>query len=55
MHTFEPFELKNLKLKNRIVMPPMCLFTAETDGYVKDRHLVHYSSRAIGGTSLIIM
>ena len=55
MHTFEPFELKNLKLKNRIVMPPMCLFTAEADGHVKDRHLVHYSSRAIGGTSLIIM
>ncbi|MDD2426680.1 MAG: NADPH dehydrogenase NamA [Eubacteriales bacterium] len=54
MRIFEPFKVKNLELKNRIVMPPMCLFTAR-DGLVNDRHFVHYTSRALGGTALIIM
>ncbi|NLC40730.1 MAG: NADPH dehydrogenase NamA [Clostridiaceae bacterium] len=54
MHIFEPYTIKNLRLKNRIVMPPMCLFIAP-DALASDRHLVHYSSRAIGGTALIIM
>jgi len=55
MYIFEPFEVKNLYLKNRIVLPPMCLYTAGKDGLVNDRHFVHYTSRAIGGTALIIM
>lgn len=55
MHIFEPFTLKNLELKNRIVMPPMCMYIAATDGKATDRHLIHYSSRATGGTGLIIM
>ncbi len=55
MHIFEPFSVKNLKLKNRIVMPPMCMYAAGKDGQITDRHLVHYGSRAIGGTALIIM
>lgn len=54
MHIFEPYTVKNLRLKNRIVMPPMCLFIA-SDALASDRHLVHYSSRAVGGTALIIM
>ncbi len=55
MRIFEPFSVKNLELKNRIVFPPMCLYTADSDGLVNDRHLVHYASRAIGGVGLIIM
>ena len=55
MHIFEPFTVKNLKLKNKIVLPPMCMYAAGTDGLVNDRHLVHYSTRALGGTALIIM
>lgn len=55
MHIFEPFTVKNLKLKNKIVMPPMCMYAADTDSRVTDRHLIHYGSRAIGGTALIIM
>lgn len=52
----EPFVLKNLELKNRIVMPPMCQYSAlEKDGMPTEWHYVHYTSRAIGGTGLIII
>ncbi len=49
-----PFKLKNLELKNRIVMPPMCQYSA-TDGMPNDWHFVHYTARAIGGVGLIIV
>ncbi|QLB18209.1 NADH:flavin oxidoreductase/NADH oxidase [Mannheimia granulomatis] len=51
---FTPFTIKNLELKNRVVMPPMCQYSA-TDGVPNDWHFVHYSSRAIGGVGLIIV
>ncbi|MEG9530263.1 NADH:flavin oxidoreductase/NADH oxidase [Mannheimia indoligenes] len=51
---FTPFTIKNLELKNRIVMPPMCQYSA-TDGVPNDWHFVHYTSRAIGGVGLIIV
>ena len=51
---FTPFSLKNLELKNRVVMPPMCQYSA-TDGVPNDWHFVHYTSRAIGGVGLIIV
>ena len=40
-------------MKNRIVMSPMCQYSA-IDGYSNDWHLAHYGSRAVGGTGLII-
>ena len=49
-----PFTIKNLSLKNRIVMPPMCQYQA-TDGLPNDWHYVHYVSRAVGGVGLIIV
>lgn len=49
-----PLQIKNLELKNRVVMPPMCQYSA-TDGVPNDWHLVHYTSRAIGGVGLIIV
>ncbi len=52
---FEPYELKTLRLKNRIVMSPMCQYSAATDGLPSDWHLVHYASRAVGGVGLIIL
>ena len=51
---FEPFKIKNLELKNRSVMPPMCMYTADNNGFINDFHLVHYSTRAVGGVGLII-
>jgi NADPH2 dehydrogenase len=55
-YLLEPFQLKGLKLKNRIVMPPMCQYSVtEKDGTPNDWHFTHYTSRAVGGTGLIIM
>jgi 2,4-dienoyl-CoA reductase-like NADH-dependent reductase (Old Yellow Enzyme family) len=50
---FSPLRIKNIELKNRIVVSPMCQYSA-IDGFANDWHLVHLGSRAIGGASLII-
>ncbi|SMF86224.1 2,4-dienoyl-CoA reductase [Paenibacillus uliginis N3/975] len=53
---FTPYNFKNLTLKNRIVMPPMCQYSVQAeDGTPNDWHYVHYVSRAVGGTGLIIV
>ncbi len=44
-----------LTLKNRIVMPPMCMYQASTDGHPTPFHLLHYGSKALGGVGLIIV
>ena len=50
---FSPFTLKDVTLKNRIVISPMCQYSA-VDGFANDWHLVHLGSRAVGGAGLII-
>ncbi|XXF76840.1 FAD-dependent monooxygenase [Myxococcaceae bacterium GXIMD 01537] len=50
---FTPFRLRGLTLPNRVVMAPMCMYSA-VDGLVDDFHLVHLGSRALGGTGLLI-
>lgn len=50
---FSPLTIGNLTLKNRIVVSPMCQYSAE-NGYANDWHLVHLGSRAVGGAALII-
>lgn len=50
---FTPFKLRGLDLSNRIVVSPMCQYTAE-DGTLNDWHLVHLGSRAVGGAALVI-
>jgi 2,4-dienoyl-CoA reductase-like NADH-dependent reductase (Old Yellow Enzyme family) len=50
---FSPLVIGNIKLKNRIVVSPMCQYSAK-DGFTNDWHLVHLGSRAIGGAGLII-
>jgi 2,4-dienoyl-CoA reductase-like NADH-dependent reductase (Old Yellow Enzyme family) len=50
---FSSLIIKNITLKNRIVMSPMCQYSA-TDGFSNDWHLVHLGSRAVGGAGLII-
>ncbi|OCA92682.1 NADPH dehydrogenase NamA [Pseudobacillus wudalianchiensis] len=52
---FEPYTIKDVTLKNRIVMSPMCMYSAEEDGKVNDWHLVHYPGRAVGQVGLIIV
>jgi len=51
----EPLRIRELAIKNRIVMPPMCQNAAGDDGKPNDWHFVHYASRAIGGAGLIIV
>jgi 2,4-dienoyl-CoA reductase-like NADH-dependent reductase (Old Yellow Enzyme family) len=51
---FSPLTIKNITLKNRIVMSPMCQYSA-IDGFTNDWHMVHYGTRAAGGTGLIIV
>lgn len=50
---FEPLFLKSVTFKNRIGMAPMCQYSA-ADGFANNWHLVHYGTRAVGGTGLII-
>ncbi len=50
---FSPLTIKDITLKNRIVMSPMCQYSA-TSGFVNDWHLVHLGSRAVGGAGLVI-
>lgn len=48
-----PLSIKEITLKNRIVISPMCQYSC-ADGFGTDWHLVHLGSRAIGGAGLII-
>src|SRR5262249_60598355 len=50
---FQPFRLRSLALENRVVVSPMCQYSAQ-DGMPSDWHLVHYGSRAIGGAGLMV-
>jgi NADPH2 dehydrogenase len=52
---FSEYNIGNLKLKNRIVMPPMCMYVAPETGMVTDWHIIHYATRAVGGAGLIIV
>ncbi len=50
---FTPYSVRSVRLENRIVVSPMCMYSAE-DGTPNDFHLVHYGSRAIGGAGLLM-
>lgn len=52
---FEPYTHKNVTLSNRIVMSPMCMYSATQDGEVTDWHIVHYGTRAVGQVGLILL
>lgn len=54
MILYSPIKFRNLELKNRWVMSPMCMYSCE-NGVPNDFHYVHYGSRAQGGTGLIIV
>ncbi|WP_370151810.1 bifunctional salicylyl-CoA 5-hydroxylase/oxidoreductase [Ferrovibrio sp.] len=50
---FTPFRLRDMTLANRVVVSPMCQYSAE-DGLPNDWTFVHLGSRAIGGAGLIL-
>ncbi|MFJ5365916.1 NADH:flavin oxidoreductase/NADH oxidase [Pectobacterium punjabense] len=51
---FQPFKLKDITLRNRIAVPPMCTYSAD-DGLINEWHQVHYASLARGGAGLVIV
>ena len=50
-----PYVQGKIHLKNKVVMPPMCMYKAATDGKVTPFHITHYTARALGGVGLIIV
>jgi 2,4-dienoyl-CoA reductase-like NADH-dependent reductase (Old Yellow Enzyme family) len=51
-HLFTELALRDLRLRNRIAVSPMCQYSSE-DGFANDWHLVHLGTRAVGGAGLI--
>lgn len=51
---FQPFTLKDLTLRNRIAVPPMCQYSA-IDGRANEWHHAHYAGMARGGAGLVIV
>ena len=51
---FTPYSLKEVELKNRIAIPPMCQYSAK-DGVVNEWHFAHYAALARGGAGLLIV
>ncbi len=53
MHLFSPLTLRDVTLRNRIAVSPMCQYSC-TDGFATDWHLVHLGARAVGGAGLVL-
>src|ERR1700691_3022762 len=49
-----PLAVRGVSLRNRIVMSPMCQYSA-VEGLANDWHLVHLGSRAVGGVALVMV
>ncbi|CCV63949.1 flavin oxidoreductase/NADH oxidase [Alteracholeplasma palmae J233] len=55
MKLLDPITIKNITFKNRVVMPPMCMYqVTKEDGILTSFHYVHYMTRAYGQVGTII-
>lgn len=52
---FEAVQIGDLLFRNRVIMAPMCMYSAKEDGMVTDWHVTHYASRAVGGVGGVIL
>jgi 2,4-dienoyl-CoA reductase-like NADH-dependent reductase (Old Yellow Enzyme family) len=52
VHLFDSLTLRGVTIPNRIAVSPMCQYSS-VDGYANDWHLVHLTSRAVGGAGLV--
>lgn len=50
---FTPFKLRELTLSNRVVVSPMCMYSA-VDGMPGEFHFQHYTARGLGGAALVM-
>ena len=55
MKLFQPFQLKNLMLRNRLVMAPMLSRSCDPEGIVSPKLIDYYAERARGGVGLVIV
>jgi 2,4-dienoyl-CoA reductase-like NADH-dependent reductase (Old Yellow Enzyme family) len=51
-HLFRSFTLRSVQVKNRIMMSPMCQYSA-VDGVANNWHLAHLAARAVGGAGIV--
>lgn len=52
---FSPLKIRDLEIRNRIWLSPMCMYSCESqDGVVSDFHLIHLGARAAGGAGLVM-
>ena len=51
---FENLKIRDVKLKNRVVVSPMCQYSAK-EGYVQTHHKTHYGQLAMGGAGLVFL
>ena len=51
-HLFDPLPFRELTLKNRVAVSPMCQYSS-VDGFSNNWHFVHLASRAVGGAALV--
>ncbi|MEP6810595.1 MAG: NADH:flavin oxidoreductase/NADH oxidase [Chthoniobacterales bacterium] len=53
MSLFSPLQLRDVTLRNRAGVSPMCQYSSD-DGFANDWHLVHLGTRAVGGAGLVM-
>ncbi len=54
-HLFSPLTLRQVTFRNRVMLSPMCMYSAADDGLVTPWHRTHYTARAVGGVGLIML
>jgi len=55
LNILKTFKLRNITLNNRLVMSPMCMYSADNKGFVQKFHIIHYGTRAYGGVGTIFV
>jgi 2,4-dienoyl-CoA reductase-like NADH-dependent reductase (Old Yellow Enzyme family) len=51
---FSPLEIRGTKVRNRVMVSPMCQYSCDRDGLATDWHRVHLGSRATGGAGVVM-
>ena len=53
-HLFKPFTIRSVTIPNRVMISPMCMYSAK-DGFANDFHFVHLGKFALGGAGLVMV
>jgi 2,4-dienoyl-CoA reductase-like NADH-dependent reductase (Old Yellow Enzyme family) len=54
-HLFQPLQLGPLQLANRIVVAPMCQYSADGEGSATDWHMIHLGHLALSGAAMLVL